>query len=508
MLDDKRLGGQRTEAWSILKWLRNPTQYPKLVKAGYCAMWQGYEECLVHYVNAMLVEWQRRGKKNDLLQPYDASLGLEESSDARMPPWLGCESLHSYHRSALLAKLPEHYAQFGWSENGSDYIGSYPWPVNQDGVWVLRWPAALKRPSVAIKLTSATPPSLKKASCVHVHAESAQGTSKKRPRADADAPPPLPTGSRPGPLHGRDMLSAEEQAARPMSRTLTFGRRASPRAMVVLLHGLTDTADGWHGSFAGSWARSLPGVIILVPQSPDECAPQIRTTRLACGMSPAPEARVRRRAPRACTPLHVHSMAAPWADSRCGRCGAYSPHQPGWSCKGDRKYDWLAQPGTDVKADDRRSCARVLQQITLARIAQLDRWLDMHLAEHQLTNDELVLVGFSQGSILATICGARRGVRGVVAMGGVPGQPIYDAAVDDYVGGGWMDWEQLMPVRPAADTKLLLVNGTADCYVNRAKNEQMLRRFEVEWHWDKGLGHEFPESWYGVAKAWLRRLLV
>ena len=24
VLDDKRLGGQRTEAWSILNWLRNP----------------------------------------------------------------------------------------------------------------------------------------------------------------------------------------------------------------------------------------------------------------------------------------------------------------------------------------------------------------------------------------------------------------------------------------------------------------------------------------------------
>ena len=34
LLDDKRLGGQRTEAWAILKWLRDPAKYPKLVKAG------------------------------------------------------------------------------------------------------------------------------------------------------------------------------------------------------------------------------------------------------------------------------------------------------------------------------------------------------------------------------------------------------------------------------------------------------------------------------------------
>ena len=34
LLDDKRLGGQRTEAWSILKWLRDPKNYKSLVAAG------------------------------------------------------------------------------------------------------------------------------------------------------------------------------------------------------------------------------------------------------------------------------------------------------------------------------------------------------------------------------------------------------------------------------------------------------------------------------------------
>ena len=118
MLDDKRLGGQRTEAWAILKWLRDPGAYPKLVRAGYCAMWAGYEDALVLYVNAMLVEWARRGKKNEMLQPFAPTLGLSEVPHAAMPPWLGCEALHSYHRSALLAKLPQHYSQFGWREDG------------------------------------------------------------------------------------------------------------------------------------------------------------------------------------------------------------------------------------------------------------------------------------------------------------------------------------------------------------------------------------------------------
>ena len=91
ILDDKRLGGQRTEAWAILKWLRAPEQYPKLVRAGYCSMWKGFEPALVCYVNAMLREWARRGFRNDLLAPGDASLGLDEpASPPPMPPWKRC----------------------------------------------------------------------------------------------------------------------------------------------------------------------------------------------------------------------------------------------------------------------------------------------------------------------------------------------------------------------------------------------------------------------------------
>ena len=151
LLDDKRLGGQRTEAWAILKWLRAPQEYPKLVKAGYCAMWSGYEEALVKYVNAMLREWARRGKKNDVLKPGDAALGLKESASPPMPPWLGEERLHSCHRDALMAKLPSHYGRLGWSETGTEYDGSYLWPERlPDGSWVLRWPKAARRPHIPI----------------------------------------------------------------------------------------------------------------------------------------------------------------------------------------------------------------------------------------------------------------------------------------------------------------------------------------------------------------------
>lgn len=174
-LDDKRLGAQRYEAWSILKWLRNPHDYPKLVKAGYCVMWEGYEDALVNYINAMLIEWAARGFRNDLLRPFDAQRGLDHqatnnknsnnamtlATNVEMPPWLGADDLHSYHRHALVSKLPHHYRTFGWSEDGKAYNGSYLWPVPKEAPpksrccgWVLRWPKAMKLPSLPISVSN------------------------------------------------------------------------------------------------------------------------------------------------------------------------------------------------------------------------------------------------------------------------------------------------------------------------------------------------------------------
>ena len=69
MLDSKRLGNQRVEARMILRWLRNPVDYPKQQNAGYTAMWKGHEDALARYYNAMCDEWARRGGKNIVCQP-------------------------------------------------------------------------------------------------------------------------------------------------------------------------------------------------------------------------------------------------------------------------------------------------------------------------------------------------------------------------------------------------------------------------------------------------------
>jgi hypothetical protein len=116
VLDYKRLGKQRLEAWGILETLAG-------VKSGWkhhpaVAMWRGYESALENYYAAICREWVRRGYRNTMpiIIPHP---------DPVLPPWLGDPAFHASHRSNLLRKWPDYYNQFGWTE-GPDM--PYIWP--------------------------------------------------------------------------------------------------------------------------------------------------------------------------------------------------------------------------------------------------------------------------------------------------------------------------------------------------------------------------------------------
>ncbi len=120
VLDRRRLGKQRVEAIQVLRglivpgygWRRHPA----------VRMWTGYEEALVRYGLDICRVWRDLGHQDSCAATLVADLarvrpgapvrGQRELAGAgELPPWLGDEAVHRSHRSALLRKDPEVYAE-------------------------------------------------------------------------------------------------------------------------------------------------------------------------------------------------------------------------------------------------------------------------------------------------------------------------------------------------------------------------------------------------------------
>jgi hypothetical protein len=118
ILDHRRLGKQRVEAFQIIKALRDASygwqDHPAV------RMWRGYEPALGFYMNVMIDEWVRRGYRNTM-QRYPVNF-------AQKPQWMFDSQMHASHRSNLLRKDPNYYGRFGWTEKPDM---PYYWPVRK-----------------------------------------------------------------------------------------------------------------------------------------------------------------------------------------------------------------------------------------------------------------------------------------------------------------------------------------------------------------------------------------
>lgn len=125
-LDVKRLGKQRVEAWQILRTLRGESKgwanHPAV------KMWRGHEMALVEYGLEMCLRWRRLNYKDTLLLKFMGALDelMDEGQPYTYPTWLSDETVFASHRSNLLRKDHDHYAQFGWTEPNDL---PYCWPV-------------------------------------------------------------------------------------------------------------------------------------------------------------------------------------------------------------------------------------------------------------------------------------------------------------------------------------------------------------------------------------------
>ena len=106
VLDSRRLGKQRVEAYQLIRavtvgtgWSRHPA----------ARMWKGYVNALKRYYNLAVEEWVRRGYRNSMKK-------MPVRGHVVMPPFVGDERFHAAHRSNLLRKDPVFYGRWGWSE--------------------------------------------------------------------------------------------------------------------------------------------------------------------------------------------------------------------------------------------------------------------------------------------------------------------------------------------------------------------------------------------------------
>lgn len=132
-LDHKRLNKQIVEVQQIYKALVIPSygwQNHPAVK-----MWRGHEYALLMYGLACYLQWQRNndGRKHKSGEFLVTAVERFWDDEPIFPAWLGNPAFHASHRAALLYKLPEHYSQFGWTEQPAqpDEKGRLPyiWPV-------------------------------------------------------------------------------------------------------------------------------------------------------------------------------------------------------------------------------------------------------------------------------------------------------------------------------------------------------------------------------------------
>lgn len=103
VLDYKRLGKQRVEAYQIISTLEGKSNGWKNHPA--VKMWDGYTDALKKYFNTIVLEWVHRGYKNN----YPL---FPKILKVKYPYWLGDKDFHLAHQSNLLRKDYVYYSKF------------------------------------------------------------------------------------------------------------------------------------------------------------------------------------------------------------------------------------------------------------------------------------------------------------------------------------------------------------------------------------------------------------
>lgn len=152
-------------------------------------------------------------------------------------------------------------------------------------------------------------------------------------------------------------------------------------------------------------------------------------------------------------------------------------------CDMGRGYQWFSVSG--VTEENRAA------RIADAR-ASFDATLDALLQQHQYTaDDQLILVGFSQGSIMSldTLVRGERPLAGVVAFSGRLASPA--------------------PYHPAAGSQAILIHGQADQVIPWTESQQAQQTLQslgvdVQLSLEPGVPHTITAAGVATAEAFIR----
>jgi len=126
VLDNKRLGKQRVEAWQIYLALNRESggwrNHPAVL------MWKGHETALLRYGLEACREWKRRGFQDSMTERFEK---LVKGKRTKFPSWWGNEAVHSSHRANLLRKDKIFYGKNSWTERP---VQGYVWPVQKQSI--------------------------------------------------------------------------------------------------------------------------------------------------------------------------------------------------------------------------------------------------------------------------------------------------------------------------------------------------------------------------------------
>jgi hypothetical protein len=72
--------------------------------------WYGFLETLKAYYNQCVTLWVQRGFTTD----RKIITGLDLRYSTKLPPWIGDERVHGFHRAFLIARNPSFYSRYNW----------------------------------------------------------------------------------------------------------------------------------------------------------------------------------------------------------------------------------------------------------------------------------------------------------------------------------------------------------------------------------------------------------